>query len=89
MGTTGSYVSAKPPRGSLASFWLPGAGNTSAIMAVTYPIGSIIDITVRLVIASGQANDTATITVAGRSVGDVIIFNLDGSTGNLLPVSYL
>jgi len=89
MGTSGSYCSAKPPRGSLASFWIPGNGDVSPVLAMGYPAGSIIDVHLLFVVASGQSIDTGTITVAGRSAGDVIIYNLDGPTANLVPVAYL
>jgi len=89
MGTLGSYVSARPEKGSLASFWIPGGGNTSPVLATGYPTGAIIDVQLKIVIADGQGNDTSTITVPAGSIGDVLIWNLDGTTGNLTPVAYL
>jgi len=85
LGTSGAYVSASPPRGSMAASWQNPSSST--VMNLVYPQYAIIDVLVDIVLASGQPSVTGTFTTSA-SAGDVFEFNLDGVTGNLNPVSY-
>jgi len=88
MGTTGAYVNSKPPPGSLASLWIPDTSLNA--LKLVYPAGTIIDIHVKIVLASGQSYDTTSIVLSGALVGDIILVPLDGTgTANLVPVSYV
>jgi len=88
MGTTGAYISVVPPKGSMASFWIPGAGSTLTTLILTYPAGAIVDISFQMVLADGQTADTGSITLIGATAGDVFVNNLDGTGAVLVPVSY-
>jgi len=81
------HILARPPLTSVAGQWLANGGQ--AIMKLTAPEGSIVDVEVTLVLASGQPTASGAITVAGAMAGDVFLNVLDNSgTQELAPVSY-
>jgi len=82
--TTPARVSSRPPLGSAASFWLSPAGN--AIVDVTAPVGSIIDLHCTHVLQDNQAAGTA-YSVAAGTLGVLYYFPLDGEGDAYLPVS--
>jgi hypothetical protein len=78
---TPAHVSLVPPVNSAASFWL--APGTDAIMVLTAPTGSVIDVH-----ATWVLSETAGVsyTVAAGTLGSVYYLPLDGAGDVYLPV---
>ncbi len=79
-----AQVHARPPKGSLASFWL-GSGSDS-VFVITAPAGSIIDVHAVHVLEDA-AGANLTYAVAAATLGDLYWLPLDGSTDLYTPVS--
>jgi hypothetical protein len=79
-----AHVSAVPPKGCAASFWL-GAG-TNNIVSIVAPVGSIIDVHCTHVLQDDGASGSI-YTVAAGTLGALYYLPLDGSTDGFLPVS--
>lgn len=75
-----AHVITSPPPGSLCGFWQNGSAS-GALMTLTAPVGSIIDIWVSLVAKDGDTGYTAnTATLVGATVGAVYYTSLDSKT---------
>jgi hypothetical protein len=79
-----AYVSAAPPRDSLAHNWQ--TADTGVIVTLTCPIATLVDIVVEAILCDGAAGSTK--TVVGATTGVVYYTPLDGTTSKkLVPVS--
>lgn len=74
--TTPAHISAKPPAGSLASWWHSFADPSTYLFQLTAPIGSLIDIDAELVLADGFAS-ASTIYTSSLATGKVVFAFLD------------
>jgi len=84
--TTPAHVISRPPKNSLASFWLNLATDEN-VFVLTCPTGSIIDVSLQLVVSDDEAAAT-TNSVATAVIGTLYYLALDGPSSNLLvPVS--
>jgi len=87
-----AHISAKPPTGSLASFWLTAYSGTAAVNLFTIQCGagSIVDVHVTAIMNdTNGANGLPYTTTAGPGLGVVYYPPLDGVTDSLLPVGLL
>jgi len=85
--STPAYVSCSPPPASLASFWqVPGSGT---LCKLTAPTGSIIDVTLALILSDGTGETAIDITtVAAGQLGITYFLSLDPvATSRYTPVS--
>jgi hypothetical protein len=81
---TPAHIKTFPPRNSLASFWQQ-ASNTS-LFTVTAPSGSIIDVSLDMIVGDDENN--ITIFVVTATLGATYFLALDGtSTNRFIPVS--
>lgn len=84
-----AHVVTRPPRASAASFWQGLDQNSDVMFSIaTQGLGALmIDITLQLVVANGNAGNL--ITVAGASAGTVYYMSLDSMNGTayLPPVA--
>jgi hypothetical protein len=79
-----AYFTCRPPPQSLAGFWL--TTSTQAIMAITAPTGSVIDVSVSLVLSDDDSYTTAAVTTA--TLGSIYYLSLDpNATHRFVPVS--
>ncbi len=81
-----AHVSTTPPPQSVAAFWqTPGTGNLFTIVA---PTGSIIDISLQLILSDNDTPTSASSTVATASLAGVFYLSLDpNATHRYTPVS--
>jgi len=83
-----AHLVTRPPPGSQIAQWLTG-GSTTALCSLTYPAGSVIDLTYELVARDDGTAQSVASAVAGATVGSNYIRALDSTSGtNLVPVSY-
>ncbi len=89
MGSTEpAFISTRPPPGSQLSQWNSGTSSL-ALCVLTYPAGSVIDLTYDVVCRDDGTAAATTVAVAGATVGANYVRALDSTSGvNLLPVSY-
>ncbi len=69
-GITPAHIVARPPKGSLASFWLQSGQTNGAVLNLAFPTGSVIDLHVQMCLVD-QESPTAGQTTAGATVGRV------------------
>lgn len=83
-----AHLVTRPPPGSQIAQWLTG-GSTTTICSLTYPLGSVIDLSYELVARDDGTAQSVASAVAGATVGANYIRALDSTSGtNLVPVSY-
>ncbi len=80
-----AHLSARPPAGSLASF-VVGPNTANAVLSITAPTGSIIDVHCTHVLYDNAAA-SATYTVAAGTLGVLYYLPLDGASDVFLPVA--
>jgi hypothetical protein len=83
-----AHIRAKPPKNSESSFW-GNAGTSDGLFSLVAPPGTIIDLTVELVLADGNATGLNA-TLVGATIGAIYYCSLDSSTSagsRYLPVS--
>jgi len=81
---TPAHVKSRPPRNSLASFWQQAS--TTSLFTITAPSGSIIDVTLDMIVGDDENN--INISVTTNYVGATYFLALDGpSTHRFTPVS--
>jgi hypothetical protein len=80
-----AHIRTGPPALSLASFWNTGAG--TLLFTVTAPSGSIIDVTLSLVLNDNFVAGGAAATLVGATVGNGYYCALDSATaaGSVYP----
>jgi hypothetical protein len=77
-----AMIDTAPPRNSLASFW-SSAGNVGQLAVINCPSGSIVDLTVDLILSDDdQTNPTRAVSTA--VIGTVYYLALDNGTGHVL-----
>lgn len=81
-------ISSPPPQ-SLAGFWsLTGVNESDQLLALTVPIGAIVDVWVEQIVNDGQTPVTQSISNTATA-GQVYALAFDGVSSNkLVPVSY-
>jgi len=83
-----AYVNSKPPRNSLASFWQKASGNV--LCTLICPADTIIDVTMDVVLADGDAEPSAVNGFANVVLGRAYYLALDRTAGpttnDLVPV---
>lgn len=83
-----AHILTRPPPGSQIAQWLTG-GSTTTMCSLTYPAGSVIDLSYDIVVRDDGTAQSVASAVAGATVGANYIRALDSSSGvNLTPVSY-
>ncbi len=84
-----AHVRAKPPVGSLASFWLGNSSN-STLVTVTGPQGTVIDVVLDISIMDTESAVVVTGTVSGATTGKMYCRPLPNSGGTAVafPVGY-
>lgn len=83
-----AHVIARPPSQSLASMWQSRAG-ASQLCLLNFPVNTLVDITLSVVLQNGESPLAVTQAVAGATVGKVYLRALDvNGSGLLVPVSY-
>lgn len=83
-----AHVKSRPPEDSQISEWL-SAANTAVICSLTYPIGTIIDLTYDIVIRDDASTLIVTGAVAGATIGANYVRSLaSSSTATLPPLAY-
>lgn len=89
MGATEvAHVKYPPPPGSAQSFW-QNQNTTNVFLQLNGPSGSIVDITMAVVLQDGEAPVAPTAAIAGATPGQVYIRALDSNGAALLvPVSF-
>lgn len=89
MGSTEpAHLVSKPPADTQIAQWVRG-NNNLALCSLTYPLGTIIDLSYELVLRDDGTAQAVGGAVAGATVGANYIRSLDSNTGtNLVPVSY-
>jgi hypothetical protein len=81
-----AIVSTSPPASSLASFWQ--VAGTATLCTLTAPTGSIIDVSLDLILTDDDAGTLANSTVATAALGIVYYLSLDpNATHRYTPVS--
>jgi len=84
-----AHVCTSPPAGSLSSFWLPNSGAEVTLCNLQLPQGSIVDITMGLVLADTDAPVFVTAAVVGATAGKFYCRYLDSTSTNVLvPVGF-
>lgn len=80
-------IRSRPPQNTLASFFQTNSGSAT-LFTLTCPVGTIIDVTVRLVMNDALTVDAApgTCVLAGATVGSVYYTPLDGHGGIYTPL---
>ena len=78
-----AHVRARPPARSSPSFWMDV--NSDSPFTITAPSGSVIDVTLTLVVLDGAAGGTW--TIASGTLGQVVYAPLDGDGDRFTPVS--
>jgi len=81
-----AHIRTRPPRNSLASFWNNG-GNNPQMFVLVAPTGSIVDVTVDLVMFDDEITAPTVVTLTAATVGNVYYMPLDGHGGSFVPVS--
>lgn len=86
--TAPAQIFTKPPRMSLASFWVTEATSTD-LFDITAPSGSIIDVSISFIFTDSVVGTSVNSTVSGKSVGQIYYAGLDGtfSSSTFKPVS--
>jgi len=80
-----AHLHCRPPAGSLAAFWQQASTNT--LFKVVAPPGTIIDVSLSLIISDGDANQ-ASVAVATAVIGTIYYMSLDPNATHLYtPVS--
>jgi hypothetical protein len=84
-----AHVSCRPPRGALSSFWNNSTSAATVLFRLTAPAGSIIDVSVSLILFDDVAVLTqATSAVATGTLGAQYYLSLDSNATHLFtPVS--
>ncbi len=83
-----AYISTSPPAGTQISEWL-ASNSPQALCSLTYPLGTVIDVTYELVVRDDGTANAVTGAVAGATVGANYVRALDSvSATNLVPISY-
>ncbi len=82
-GITPAYVDARPPKGSLASFWINDVQTGNIAFTLTLPLGAVVDLHTVLVMKDTEAV-TAGQTTSGATTGRVYGCYL--ASANLPPV---
>jgi len=80
-----AYISCKPPKNSLASFWQNSQSNL-ALFKLTVPAGGIIELDVSFILLTNDLLPTAYTTSTTMSVGYVYVVALDASTHSITPI---
>ncbi len=78
------HLTFAPPKESLASMWLNTANLSAsgAVLGITCPVGSIIDISMMYTL--GNVSGGLDVTIASGSVGTIYYLALDGPSSNKL-----
>lgn len=79
-----AHLNCVPPPQSLASFWQTGAGGGVNLFTIVAPVGSIIDVSLSLILWDDDIGATST-AVATAALGNVYYLALDNATGHSLP----
>ncbi len=79
-----AHVRCAPPKNSLASFWQT-YGVSGNMFILTCPSGSIIDLSVQLIMAD-TTSAISTISVTSATVGHTYFLSLDHPTAAIAPV---
>lgn len=89
MGSTEpAHLSSRPPAGSQIAQWITG-GSTTPFCILTYPLGSVVDLTYEIVCRDDGTAQSVASAVAGATVGANYVRALDSTSGvNLIPISY-
>jgi hypothetical protein len=82
---TPAVIHTSPPKESQASFW-QNVGNNADLFNLVAPTGSIIDVTVDMVLADNELPPIDS-TVVAATVGDIYFSGLNGWGGTYAPVS--
>lgn len=86
--TKAAFVSCAPPSGSLSAMWQSSAQASVPLFILNGPVGSIVDISVDLVLQNGETPVQGAATI-GATVGQIYCRDLDKSgSSQLSPVSY-
>jgi len=81
-----AYISAKPPKNSLASFWQ--TAGTNNLVLLNAPQGTIIDINLSLTLDDNDDGAPAASTVSTATVGVHYYLSLDpNATHRFVPIS--
>jgi len=84
-----AHVCSSPPSQSLASMWLPFGGAEVTLVNLQLPQGSVVDISMDLVLADTDAPVFVTGAVVGATVGKLYCRSLDSTSTNvILPVGF-
>jgi len=94
MGVRPAHVVWRPPARSRSSFWYDtGSGEADGLFELTAPSGTILDITLEVLMVNNfdTGGATAGPVPAGASAGAVYLCSLDGNglTGKFVPEDYL
>jgi hypothetical protein len=84
-----AYITMRPPKSSQSSFWqFPIGGGNASLLTLTYPIGTVIDLTVDVILADDNANRLQASSLVTVVLGNIYYLALDGpGPHNLVPVS--
>jgi hypothetical protein len=80
-----AHLVARPPRGTLPSFWY-GGGFAENLFTVSVDGTGILDVTLALILGDAPTSAYATLTIASGSLGTNVYSALDGSTDKFTPV---
>jgi hypothetical protein len=83
--TLPAHLVARPPRGTLPSFWYQG-GFSQNLFTVSVDGTGIIDVTLSLIIGDAPTSSYATFSIASGTLGTNVYSPLDGSGDKFTPV---
>jgi hypothetical protein len=82
-----AYISCKPPPRSVSGFWNQFS-DTSVLLTLVAPVGSIIDVHLSLILADSASANTANGGITTGSLGVIYYLSLDANaTHRFTPVS--
>lgn len=83
-----AHLVSRPPPASQIAQWLD-AGSGATFCTISYPLGTVIDLTYELVVRDDGTASSVAGAVAGATVGANYVRSLDSPTAsNLVPVGY-
>jgi len=83
-----AFISSAPPKGCAASFWNLDNGVSTPMFSLSYPAGTILDLSLQYALLDDNAvKGTYTFTSGAATLGNMYYISLDSGGNSLIPVS--
>jgi len=83
--TSEKVLSTRPPKGSLAAFWLPNNASTGVVCQITVQAGSVLDVQLEVCLGNNFSNLAIT-GYSAATLSSVYYGRLDGVGGKFTPL---